>query len=443
MVPVLLAVVLLLPHAAAAAETACPAQPQWFTGVPSLPAFEPRSSCQFQQWAWQSFLALLETDRSQPTARYFNWALPNPTMTDLFCNRFCGIANQKPRNPCGGPATQEVVNATTQPGFVRANTSGELIDQAGEPVYFTAHVNPRWVDFVTRNQFYDPEVQGDADPRTAFPAGAFEIKSSWRLARKMSPAEKAQYYTTEACVVPEHPAAGEPKQFVAEIALVGFHITGGVQNHPELVWATFEHVRNAPDCQSTPQAGPWAFYDGTTDCRRGRPAPCNRPNPAAGPANPINVCRQYPHGGASSQIGREIAALNRDVQNHLPRDSKWRFYELVGTVWASDPSPEGVPTVNLQDPAGSPLLANTTLETFKQNVSCFGCHSSQFPGEFASLAGSSPVVNQAKTLFVSHVVLFPFFFEADTRGGKTGCANTCTSPPALTPGTLPAHVPFQ
>ena len=31
------------------------------------------------------------------------------------------------------------------------------------------------------------------------------------------------------------------------LALVGIHIVGTVQNHPEFVWSTFEHILNAPD----------------------------------------------------------------------------------------------------------------------------------------------------------------------------------------------------
>jgi len=433
-----LLVVILLPSRAAA-QADCAALPDWFNGtVPSVPTFEPKTTCRFQQWAWQAFLGLLDTEQRQPTARYFTWPLPNPTITDLYCNGFCKIAYHKPPNPCGGPATQEVVNATTQPGFVRQDTSGELIDQNGKPVYFTAHVSPEWVAFFSQEQLFNPNTEADFDPRSSFPPGAFEIKSSWRIVKGMSQAERAQYYTTFACVVPEDQTIAPSQQ---EIALVGFHITGGAANHPELIWATFEHVRNAPDCQETPKAGSWAFYDGKTDCRQTKR--CNQPNPAAGPAYPINVCRQSPSGGASPAVAREIASLNASVQAQLPRDSKLRFYELVGTVWAADPSPVAIgtpaPTVNLQDPAGSPLLANTSLETFKQNVSCFGCHNSQFPGEFAGLMGNSPVIYQSKTLFVSHIALFPFFFEADTRGGKTGCANTCQGAPA----TKPSHVPFQ
>lgn len=403
----LLALSLVLPPVAAAGG--CAAQPEWFTGVPDIPTLAPANTCQFEQWAWQTFLALLTTSSTQPVARYFTWDLPNPAIKNLYCQTICTGAAPAPKNPCGGPDTEEVVNATTQPGFVPEKTSGAVIDQAGLPVYFTAHVSPQWVGFVTAQRLYDPAVLGAADAHLAFPAGSFEIKTSWRLGEGLSRAERAQYYMTRACVVPEDKKI---KPYEDDIALVGFHITGGADNHPELIWATFEHVNNAPDCDETPQAGPWALYDGKANCRL-RPSLCNQPNgtdPADQP--PINVCRKVPHGGAAVDTGRLIDHLNRDVQVRLSRHSPLRFYELVGSLWAANPLPAHVPTINLQQPSGSPLLSNTTLETFKQDVSCFGCHSSQFPGELAGQATQPAVTLVDKTLFVSHVVLFPIFFTA-------------------------------
>jgi hypothetical protein len=411
-----------LSRPAAAAGAGCEASPAWFTGVPAVPTFAPQSTCQFQQWAWQAFLALLQTDRAHPTPLYFTWPLPKDAIASLFCESSCHSAAQQVRNQCNGPLTQELVNATTQPGFVPSGTSGELIDQAGQPVYFTSHVSPEWVQFVTRRQLYDNHVLEAANSRLSFRAGTFEIKSSWRLTRGMSNAEKAQYYIVKGCVIPESGQASSEE----DLALVGFHITGGAPGHPELLWATFEHVRNAPDCDDTPAPGAWAFYDGRTNCSKG--PECNQPNPTSVKpgelGHPINVCRKFPNGGASPQVARQIASLNQDVHDRLPRNSIWRNYELVGTVWGADSIHKDAPTFNLQEPAGSPLLSNTTLETFKQNVSCFGCHNAQFPGEFAPIAGSSPAVNETKDLYVSHVVLFPLFFAAG------GCSSICEPPPA-------------
>lgn len=422
----LLAVSALAPALASAGP--CASLPGWFSGVPDLPVFTPANPCQFQQWSWQTLLALLTTTPSQPVARYFTWDLPHPDMTNLFCQNVCKMASAVPKNPCGGPATEEVLNGTSEPGYRPAGHSGRLVDRSGRLVYFTSHVSPSWVSFIIAKQLYDPSVFGAAQPQAAFPAGVVEIKASWRLASGIASNELAHYYTTRACLVPEEgqPDFSQPTE--AEVALVGFHVTGGVSGHPELIWATFEHESNAPDCDQTPIPGDWSLYDGTANCSA-HPSQCNQPS--ADDTTPTNVCRTNPFGGANVDVARQIASLNRDVHARLPHNSPLHFYNLVGTVWAADPLPAGyadVPTYNLQDPAGSPLLANTTLETYKQNVSCFGCHNSQFPGEFAAITAfppgtrPNPVVAMEKSLFASHVVLFPFFMDPSPQGCKAACA---------------------
>lgn len=440
----LVAAILILPRTAEAAGN-CSAPASWFGGIPDVPTATPASPCQFQQWAWQTFLALLDTSPAQPVPRYLTWDFPKPDMNALFCQSVCGGTPKATFNICGGPPGQEVVNATTQPGFAPIDASGtaqsgEVIDQAGNPVYFTAHVSPAWVSFVSSHDLGDPAVLAAADSRLAFPSGSFEIKTSWRLAEGMSQAERAQYFITHACVIPEAdrcPGGKAGCSFQADLALLGFHVTGGASNHPELVWATFEHQFSAPDCDATPQPGPWSLYDGVTDCRS-QPSHCNQPNAkpqpgAAPPSNPTEVCRIYSHGGATPDIGQQIDHLNRSVQAQLPPKSPLRFYQLIGTLWGLDPQPQvsvpvtnpdgttgsvlqPIPTFNLTSPAGSPLLSNASLETYKQGISCFGCHSSQFPAEFSGLVAGwngsvpPPATVLDKSLYVSHVVLFPYFF---------------------------------
>ena len=79
-----------------------------------------------------------------------------------------------------------------------------------------------------------------------------EIKTAWVDAAKV--ASVADYITVQA-EVPNyvkvdkntwkinatHPTV--PKK----LALVGMHVVGPVQGHPEMVWATFEHSQNAPN----------------------------------------------------------------------------------------------------------------------------------------------------------------------------------------------------
>ncbi|HEY0782160.1 MAG TPA: hypothetical protein VGE98_06895, partial [Thermoanaerobaculia bacterium] len=369
-----------------AAAQGCTAIPSWFSGIPPVPANQPQTVCQFEQWAWQSFLGLLGTNAAQPTALFLTWPLPKDTMSIDYCVRGCGT----PKGPkvtlrglCQGAATDEVANATEQPGFspLVGSTSGtgELIDQRGNVVFIGAHVSPAWVDFIERRQLYNGTVLANANPLLSFHVGSFEVKTAWRSTAGMSPAEKATYFTAPVCQIVDNKHTA-----TVEMALVGFHIIGGAPNHPEQIWATFEHRFNAPDCQLTPAPGTWSFYDGKTNCRT---TPCNVSATAANPSAKTTVCRVSPFGGANAQVATQIAQLNADVRAKLPAGSVLRNYDLVGTVWSSDPLPSNAVALNLQDPAGSPLLANTTLETYKQGVSCFGCHNTQFPGELALAGG--------------------------------------------------------
>ena len=45
--------------------------------------------------------------------------------------------------------------------------------------------------------------------------------------------------------------AGFPNNPVT-LGLVGLHLVINTQLHPEFVWATFEHVNNAPNCTNSP-----------------------------------------------------------------------------------------------------------------------------------------------------------------------------------------------
>src|SRR5258708_39954135 len=104
------------PAAAMAAAGGCSALPEWFAGIPDVPTATPASSCQFQQFAWQSFLALLTTSPAQPVPRYLTWDFPKPEMNRLFCASACQGTPAAAFNECRGPPTVEGVNSTNPPG---------------------------------------------------------------------------------------------------------------------------------------------------------------------------------------------------------------------------------------------------------------------------------------------------------------------------------------
>src|SRR5262249_8235569 len=80
---------------------------------------------------------------------------------------------------------------------------------------------------------------------------AIETKSSWIEADGLAGADN--YITITATIPtfdttdPMHWVRNGTKQ--AKLALVGLHVVGSAKGHPEMIWATFEHVnntRNAP-----------------------------------------------------------------------------------------------------------------------------------------------------------------------------------------------------
>ena len=104
-----------------------------------------------------------------------------------------------------------------------------------------------------------PVTQTDLDQITTFAAShgvtfpdptalAIMVKSSWVLAAGLP--NLSTYITTTATV--ETYDQSDPNHWIpmglktVQLALVGMHVVGSAAGHPEMIWATFEHVANAP-----------------------------------------------------------------------------------------------------------------------------------------------------------------------------------------------------
>jgi hypothetical protein len=185
------------------------------------------------------------------------------------------------------------------------------------------------------------------------------------------------------------------------LALVGMHVVGPVQGHPEMVWATFEHRNNAPDdtyylqfgasqaIQKVPynSKGQWTFMsDGGS--KVGALTAMMKVDGATGnivatTGNTIkqnNVYRAMPWGNlptsASANNNGQLVSLNKDIRNTLSKlgDVRSNYFQ-GGAVWTRNGS---IPTSgnDTAQQVGSLLLANATMETYHQtNIKgCFGCH---------------------------------------------------------------------
>jgi hypothetical protein len=212
----------------------------------------------------------------------------------------------------------------------------------------------------------------------------------------------------------------EPKK--ATMALVGLHVVGTVKGHPEMVWATFEHVDNAPNGpysytaangttkqvpQSTapPPSGEWLFCannfsgtpntetlvtinNATTKLEMGI-----APSPNTGTkAVPSSTIRSFAWGGPLGNGGvvdnTEIIAINNAVIGMLGAGDIRKNYVMIGAVWTGgqipplQPPPPAKPVVvpPAAEPIGSVMLSNATMETYHQfsttpfGYNCFSCH---------------------------------------------------------------------
>lgn len=354
-----------------------------------------------------------------------------------------------------------------------------LMAQNGSLVYFSIFVNDEYAYFLTGNN------HGAFNPaQTTFPTNttqmqqiysyalshgqtlsdsntlAMEIKTAWIETTGLD----ASKYVTINATIPTYDKSNPsvwPRNGTkqAQLALVGIHIVGSAAEHPEMIWATFEHVNNTPDAtyaytatgsggstttttvqQST--SGNWLF------CASGSQGPFNVPRITEDPANgtltaapgqtigPSDTLRMMAWGGSSDEspnpidpttadANSELIDLNNRAHQMLAAGDVRANYILVGATFtgvgqfAVDPNgeiPSGSsfsfpgpsnPSGAIVDQVGASQLENSTLETYTQaptthystaNANCFMCHSGTALGN-AGGAGLSHIYGQIKPLF--------------------------------------------
>lgn len=234
---------------------------------------------------------------------------------------------------------------------------------------------------------------------------AMELKSSWvRLADTMDP----KSYLTIKADVPKYVKQsnktwtwdGKTLEHGVTLACVGYHLVGSTAGHPEMIWATFEHAKNAPDDNyyyvnkdgavtlhknwnddGLPLFKNWLLMDGKSkkQSMNQMHMEMSGHNIVATPNNvisPSNTMRTHPWGGVPDQSSATnntaIIAINQNIASMLADGDVRKNYYLVGATWTAN----GVPGVGLQIPvvAGSLTLSNATMETYLQYKNCFDCH---------------------------------------------------------------------
>jgi hypothetical protein len=302
-----------------------------------------------------------------------------------------------------------------------------LMAQNGSLVYYALEVNDVYEAFLTGQKIgvitaaHFPNTQQDLTNVQNYAGVAFpdanvltvELKTAWIETTGLAHPER---YVTITATIPAYTppltppfnqttitqaAQSAPRQ--ATLALVGMHIVGTVLGHPEMIWATFEHVNNSPNAPYTyntpaPQTppngpGPWNFS--ATGASSGPIAARMKWDPSTSTVSPVppyttlgrsDVYRINAWGtGALDFDGinpnsnftsnnSDIIAVNNSFMDLLTAGDVRQNYILTGTTWVEgfvgDPPDPNDPISQL----GTNGMANTTMETFKQGGNCFMCH---------------------------------------------------------------------
>jgi hypothetical protein len=318
-----------------------------------------------------------------------------------------------------------------------------LMTVNGSLVYYISMVNDVYAYFLTGakdgklNGSQFPTTIADKDAIIAYAkaqgntlknpdALAIELKMSWVEAKTIK--DLSNYITIDA-IIPTYDTLN-PKKWIqkgerkAKLALIGTHVVGSVAGHPEMIWATFEHLKNAPNTSYTyvnkenkidtvkqdggndwllnndakdpivnvshikDQSGNLVsvYYDKKIkDTLRFTVSSSNTQRTKPWGVAPTGVPNQKNKN--ASESNSEIISINNSVINKLLGNDVRKNYILIGATWTEGGiAPDGT-SYSAENTAkgtaiGTSQLANSTMETYFQHGkdfnakgSCFYCHS--------------------------------------------------------------------
>ncbi|HEY7883491.1 MAG TPA: hypothetical protein VIC08_00925 [Cellvibrionaceae bacterium] len=387
--------------------TLCQANPSWVSN-PRPPDEIPdngESFCDFYQFSWQWFLYLMSPSAENPEQRNFQLASDYPVL-------------QVDRNSCNSPGNKPTFFVRT----VKADDENsefvlpERISQAGGgATIYDQHSNVVFYSVSFGRSLCDAPSSGN------LPADTTELKLAWKV---IEPDDKADYLWMEADVIPSEEGQAPVNE---TLGLIGFHLVRATVEHPEMVWASFEHKSNAANCiapESAP-ANSWSFL--SSSCQECLNNPSNQClqscsfNQAkahqALTGTPTEICRVFPEGTApndhkAQENIADVMALNNQligpdgILTQLSDDNPMAVvsnYFNIGALWVSDPGKPAATdnqrgSLQLANPVmettfqGSLQLNNDTLEPSTQGaVNCFGCH--QYTPDETATSGLSHIIS--------------------------------------------------
>lgn len=272
-----------------------------------------------------------------------------------------------------------------------------LTAQSGILTLYERRINEDEFNYIVQNKLYDATVQqtfvttaginlpdGTANSAAYGPLGSIETKAAW--IELPNQADWPRFKIARAVI---HYPDQQPKQAV--VGLVGLHIIHKTALGQQFIWATFEHRQNAPD--RTQVAGnqlnpPYTYYNPNCDPATDRykcvaNADPTKVNGGKNPYSaPIQVVRDTP---IPSRPNNDVVGLNQYAWSVIAAqnpDSVYLNYELVNTLWSNQnttiPAGSRTPLIaaQLSPGASQEPVANATMETYVQGMTCLNCHAS-------------------------------------------------------------------
>lgn len=187
------------------------------------------SNCDFHQWSWQKFLYLTNEVNGQPS---FLTSLIQVNAAGKKLEQNKGIILT---DTAQASSTIDILKTPKYSSGVPPSTT----------VYYSIFMDKLLYATMLK---YGPIAKSDPSKvkGITFPVGSLELKTSWINASVLK--DTTSYFITK----------GEINGVKTRVALLGMHVVGVVENHPEFVWATFEHEKLAP-------AYDWSKATPTTD----------------------------------------------------------------------------------------------------------------------------------------------------------------------------------
>ncbi|WP_343747213.1 hypothetical protein [Fluviicola sp.] len=413
---------------ASSPDSLCIVNPSWFPHAQTpAPAegkgspFDASSTTNqiFHQWSWNKFLWLTKPDKGG-----------NP----LFLNTSKVKQVTSTMLPISVPdSTLVVLQDTAQAGSsALLQTNPGYNNGVGGKVYYSIHMNPLMYDAAVA--FGLGIKNGIIKPTNdkVFPVGSFELKVAWVPISAIPQSKQSLYYTTTASL-----STNAGKSFTnTKVALIGMHVVGIVENHPEFIWATFEHDDLSPDYDwkaksASSDLDQLLFKKGSVTGIGG--ITYNSTSQLGNTPNQVFDLFQYgvpldSDGNFmmnTSQSGsaefQNIDGINQCVKSQL--DDVWANYFYNGSIWLNMDGTTHAQQAQIIDSLGNNMgnattgsyargslnCANVTMESFTQTfedsiqainvnnlVNCFTCHSSSQKDKATKQTITSP-------LYISHV----------------------------------------